>query len=123
MKEVADEMQTEIEIAGRKYTIRRPSRAEMYSSGLQYLSNLLDELRRTLSQEANIEKKKELQEEIIKLQYEYERKLLLTCVDEIKEEDLEKLDYLEWYQLVDRVIDFVFLKPMEELRVRRRKNG
>ncbi|RLF99950.1 MAG: hypothetical protein DRN49_03630 [Thaumarchaeota archaeon] len=116
-------MQTEIEIAGRKYTIRRPSRAEMYSSGLQYLSNLLDELRRTLSQEANIEKKKELQEEIIKLQYEYERKLLLTCVDEIKEEDLEKLDYLEWYQLVDRVIDFVFLKPMEELRVRRRKNG
>jgi len=123
LKEVADEMQTEIEIAGRKYTIRRPSRAEMYSSGLQYLSNLLDELRRTLSQEANIEKKKELQEEIIKLQYEYERKLLLTCVDEIKEEDLEKLDYLEWYQLVDRVIDFVFLKPMEELRVRRRKNG
>ncbi len=116
-------MQTEIEIAGRKYTIRRPSRAEMYSSGLQYLSNLLDELRRTLSQEANIEKKKELQEEITKLQYEYEKKLLLTCVDGIKEEDLEKLGYLEWYQLVNHVIDFVFTQPLKELQARREKSN
>jgi len=116
-------MQTEIEIAGRKYTIRRPSRAEMYSSGLQYLSNLLDELRKTLSRETDVEKIKKLQEEITNLQYEYERKLLLTCVNEIKEEDLEKLDYLEWYQLVDRVIDFVFTQPLKELQTRREKSN
>lgn len=109
----------EVKIGEKTYRIRRPSRAEMYSSGLQLMSNLYDDLRNMINHETDLEKRKKLWEEFMKLQYDYERKLLLTCVEGMTEEELEKMDYGEYYALVNQVVDFIFLSPIRELLGRR----
>ena len=109
----------EVKIGEKTYRIRRPTRAEMYSSGLQLMSNLYDDLRSMINRETDLEKRKKLWEEFMKLQYDYERKLLLTCVEGMTEEEMEKMDYGEYYALVNQVVDFIFLAPLRELSGRR----
>jgi len=109
----------EVKIGEKTYRIGRPTRAEMYSSGLQLMSNLYDDLRNMIRHETDLEKKKRLWEEFMKLQYDYERKLLLTCVEGMTEEELENMDYGEYYALVNQVVDFIFLAPLRELSGRR----
>jgi len=109
----------EVKIGEKTYRIRRPTRAEMYSSGLQLMSNLYDDLRNMIRHETDLERKKKLWEEFMKLQYDYERKLLLTCVEGMTEEELENMDYGEYYALVNQVVDFIFLAPLRELSGRR----
>jgi len=105
----------EVKIGEKTYIIRRPTRAEMYSSGLQLMSNLLDDLRRMIDRENDIEKRKRLWEEHMKVQYDYERKLLLTCVEGMTEDEIQNMDYGEYYALVNQVVDFIFLAPLREL--------
>jgi len=109
----------EVEVSGRRYVIRRPSRKEMFETGLQLMSNLLDDLRRMIERETDLERKRKLWEEYLKTQYDYERKLLLTCVEGIGEEDIDAMDYGEYYALVNQVVDFVYLAPLRELSERR----
>jgi len=110
----------EVKIGEKTYRIRRPTRAEMYSSGLQLMANLIDDLRSVIDRENDLEKKKKLWEEYMKLQYDYEKKLLLTCVEGISEERLQEMDYGEYYALVREVIDFIFLDPLRSLSEQRK---
>ena len=109
----------EVKIGEKTYRIRRPTRAEMYESGLQLMTNLVDDLRKMIDRENDLEKKKKLWEEFMKLQYDYERKLLLTCVEGMTEEEMEKMDYGEYYALVNKVVDFIYIAPLRELSERR----
>lgn len=105
----------EVEVGGARYVIRRPTRAEMFSSGINFLSSLISRLDSRIGEEPEIEKKKRLIEERERAQYELEKRLLLLCVEGMSEDRLEKLDYSEWYRLFSEVSEFVFVAPFREL--------
>lgn len=110
----------EVEVGGRRYIIRRPTRGEIYSTGISRLSTLLSILERQIMNEEDFEKRKKLIEEKENIQYEFEKRLLLLCVEGLSEEDLSKLWYGEWYILFSEVSDFVFMAPFQELSRQRR---
>jgi len=110
----------EIRIGEKTYRIRRPTRAEMYASGLQLMSNLLDDLRKMIDRENDLERRRKLWEEYMRMQYDYEKRLLLTCVEGMTEDEIQNMDYGEYYALVNQVADFVFLAPLRELLGRQR---
>ena len=109
----------EVKIGEKTYRIRRPSRKEMYESGLQLEANILDDMKEMIRRESDLEKRKKLWEQYLKMQYDYEKKLLLKCVEGMTEEELDKMDYGEYYVLVNQVIRFIFLTPLRELSERR----
>lgn len=106
----------EVEVAGKKYVIRRPTRAEFFDSRINYLSSLLTKLDAQIEKETDLEKKKKLIEEREQINYEFEKKILMLCVEGMTEEKLNDLDYAEWYQLFNEVNFFVVLAPLEVLR-------
>jgi len=98
-----------IKVFGEEYTIKRLTRKEMYESGISYLSSLLTSLSKELDRETNIEKKKQIIQEAEKTQYEFERKLLLNCIEGMTEEKLDELDINVWRELLSHVVAFNFL--------------
>ena len=110
----------ELEVRGRRYVIRRPTRGEIYSAGINQLSTLISILERQIMSEQDLEKKKRLVEDKERIQYEFEKKLLLLCVEGLNEDELGKLEYSEWYILFSEVNDFVFISPFQELLKQRR---
>ncbi|MCL7402027.1 MAG: hypothetical protein LZ168_04490 [Thaumarchaeota archaeon] len=110
----------EVEIGGRRYIIRRPTRGEIYSTGVSQLSTLLSILERQIMNEEDFEKRRKLIEEKEKIQYEFEKKLLLLCVEGLNEDELGKLEYSEWYILFSEVNEFVFIAPFQELLKQRK---
>lgn len=110
----------EVEIGGVKYVIRRPTRAEMFNSGINFLLSLISRLEDKIVEENDAEKRVKLIEEREKAQYELEKRLLLICVQDMTEEKLDKLEYGEWYKLFSEVNEFVFIIPFQELLNQRR---
>ena len=104
----------EVEVAGRKYTMRRPSRREMFDSGVNNLSSFIRWLDSLIQTEKDVERKEELVKLRERKQYEFERALLKLCVENTTDEDLDNLGYDEWYELFNYVSDFVFVAPFRE---------
>ena len=98
-----------VKVFGEEYTVKRLTRKEMFESGIFYLSSLLTNLTHQSDLETDIEKKKKIIEEAVKTQYEFERKLLLTCVENMNEEKLDNLDIDVWRELLNEVVKFNFL--------------
>jgi len=92
----------------------------MYCTGISQLSTLLSILERQIMSEEDFEKKKKLIEEKEKVQYEFEKRLLHLCVKGLSEDEMNKLEYSEWYTLFSEVNDFVFMAPFQELLRQRR---
>ncbi|MEM4342588.1 MAG: hypothetical protein QXF97_08615 [Candidatus Caldarchaeum sp.] len=104
----------EVEVGGRKYVIRRPSRREMFDSGVNKLSSYIRFLDGMIQIERDVAKKEELVEMREKKQYEFEKKLLKLCVENISDEELDSMEYGEWYELFNHISDFVFVSPFRE---------
>jgi dGTP triphosphohydrolase len=104
-----------IKVFGEDYIIKRLTRKEMYESGISYLSSLLTSLSRELDKEIDIEKKKQIIQEAEKTQYEFERRLLLNCIEGMTEERLDMLDIDVWRELLSHVVAFNFLTSRKSL--------
>ncbi|MEO0158603.1 MAG: hypothetical protein ABIM59_07755, partial [candidate division WOR-3 bacterium] len=104
----------EVEVGGRKYVIRRPSRREMFDSGVNKLSSYIRFLDGMIQVERDVAKKEELVEMREKKQYEFEKKLLKLCVENISDDELDSMEYGEWYELFNHISDFVLVAPFRE---------
>lgn len=86
----------------------------MFDSGVNKLSSYIRFLDGMIQVERDVAKKEELVEMREKKQYEFEKKLLKLCVENISDDELDSMEYGEWYELFNHISDFVLVAPFRE---------